>query len=86
MGNSFIVATITCVGSVYIAALTAYGLYAYDFRLKKAAFIAIMFVLMVPTQVSALGYVDPCKIRRIVQSSSAIDFPYLGGTWCILLH
>ena len=46
MGNSFIVATITCVGSVYIAALTAYGLYAYDFRLKKAAFIAIMFVLM----------------------------------------
>lgn len=58
MLNSFVVASITCLSSVYIATLTAYGLYAYDFRLKKAAFVFIMVILMVPTQVSALGYVD----------------------------
>lgn len=58
MLNSFFVAAITCLTSVYIATLTAYGLYAYDFRLKKPAFVFIMVILMVPTQVSALGYVD----------------------------
>lgn len=79
MGNSFIVATITCVGSVYIAALTAYGLYAYDFRLKKAAFIAIMFVLMVPTQVSALGYVDLVKSAGLYNHLLPLIFPTLAA-------
>ena len=86
MGNSFIVATITCVGSVYIAALTAYGLYAYDFRLKKAAFIAIMFVLDGTYPGICTWICRPCKIRRIVQSSSAIDLPYSRGTGCILFY
>ena len=79
MGNSFIVAAITCVGSVYIAALTAYGLYAYDFRLKKAAFIAIMFVLMVPTQVSALGYVDLVKSVGMYNHLLPLIFPTLAA-------
>ena len=48
MFNSLIVAVISCVTSVYIATLTAYGLYAYNFRLKKAAFVFIMVILMVP--------------------------------------
>ena len=45
MFNSLIVAVISCVTSVYIATLTAYGLYAYNFRLKKAAFVFIMVIL-----------------------------------------
>ncbi|MGN1206002.1 MAG: carbohydrate ABC transporter permease [Eubacterium sp.] len=79
MGNSFIVAAITCVSSVYIAALTAYGLYAYDFRLKKAAFIAIMFVLMVPTQVSALGYVDLAKSAGMYNQLLPLVFPTIAA-------
>lgn len=58
MLNSFIVAALSCVFSVYFSALTAFGIYAYDFKLKKYAFAFIMLIMMVPTQVSALGFVD----------------------------
>ena len=36
--------------------LIAYGIYAYDFKLKNAAFTFIMAILVMPTQVTALGF------------------------------
>ena len=36
--------------------LTAYGLYAYQFKLKKVAFTFIMAILVMPTQVTAMGF------------------------------
>lgn len=79
MGNSFIVAAISCLLSVYVAALTAYGLYAYDFKLKKAAFIFIMVILMVPTQVSALGYVEMVKSMGMYNSFIPLIFPTIAA-------
>lgn len=80
MFNSFVVAAVSCLLSVYIAALTAYGLYAYDFKLKKAAFIFIMVILMVPTQVSALGYVDMVKnVMHMYNSYIPLIFPTLAA-------
>ena len=75
MFNSLIVAVISCVTSVYIATLTAYGLYAYNFRLKKAAFVFIMVILMVPTQVSALGFVEMMDAWGIKDSFIPLIFP-----------
>ncbi|MFV0352283.1 MAG: carbohydrate ABC transporter permease [Oscillospiraceae bacterium] len=54
--NSMIVSGLTALLSVYFSALTAYGIYAYDFKFKKAAFSIIMLIMMMPTQVSALGF------------------------------
>ena len=54
--NSIIVSSFSALLSCYFSALTAYGLYAYDFKLKKPAFIFIMLILVMPTQVSALGF------------------------------
>ncbi|MCR4605419.1 MAG: carbohydrate ABC transporter permease [Eubacterium sp.] len=61
MLNSLIVASVSCVIAVYVSALTAYGIYAYDFKLKRLANTFIMLILMVPLQVSAVGYVDMMK-------------------------
>ena len=36
--------------------MTAYGLFVYDFKFKKAAFSFIMAILVMPTQVTALGF------------------------------
>ncbi len=77
MLNSFLVAAISCLTSVYIATLTAYGLYAYEFRLKKAAFVFIMVILMVPTQVSALGYVDMVTKMGLYNTYSPLIFQSL---------
>lgn len=58
MLNSFVVA-ISCAGlCVYFSSMTAYAIHAYAFRLKKAAFTFILMVMMVPTQVSALGFIN----------------------------
>ena len=49
--NSLIVSGCCAAIVTYFSALTAYGIYAYDFKLKRAAFTFIM-----PTQVTALGF------------------------------
>jgi len=55
--NSLFVSTSVAAFSTYFSAMTAYGIYAYDFKYKKVAFTFIMLIMMVPTQVSALGFV-----------------------------
>ncbi|SFQ28694.1 multiple sugar transport system permease protein [Lachnospiraceae bacterium XBB1006] len=58
MMNSFIVAASSALLTTYFSALTAYGLYVYDFKLKKLAYTFIIAVMMIPTQVSAVGFVQ----------------------------
>ena len=54
--NSLIVSGGSAALSTYFSAMTAYGLYAYNFKLKKPAFMFIMMILVMPTQVCALGF------------------------------
>lgn len=54
--NSLIVSGSCAAICTYFSALTAYGLYAYDFKLKKVAFTFIMAILVMPTQVTAMGF------------------------------
>ena len=54
--NSLIVSGSCAAICTYFSSLTAYGLYAYDFKLKKIAFTFIMAILVMPTQVTAMGF------------------------------
>lgn len=54
--NSLIVSSSCAAICTYFSALTAYGLYAYEFKLRKAAFTFIMAILVMPTQVTAMGF------------------------------
>ena len=58
MINSFIVAAGSAICTTYFSALTAYGIYVYNFKLKKLAYTFIIAVMMIPTQVSAVGFVQ----------------------------
>ena len=60
MLNSFVVAASTAVLSTYFSTLTAYGIHAYNFKLKKAAFTFIMAVMVIPNQVYAVGFYQMC--------------------------
>ena len=60
MLNSFFVASASAILSTYFSALTAYGIHAYNFRLKKAAFTFIMAVMVIPNQVYAVGFYQMC--------------------------
>ena len=51
--------TITVPGTflaVYFSSMTAYGIYVYDFKFKKFAWAFIMAIMMVPSQISIIGF------------------------------
>lgn len=84
--NSVIVATCSAALSVYFSAMTAYAIHAYDFKLKNAIFTFILMVMMIPTQVTSLGFLqligkmhlDDSFIPLIVPSIAApVTFYYM---------
>ncbi len=58
MKNSFIVASLSAILTSYFSALTAYGTYVYDFRFKKVIHLFILAIMMIPSQVSAVGFIQ----------------------------
>ena len=54
--NSVIVSSCSAALCTYCSSLTAYGLYAYEFKARKVAFTFIMAILVMPTQVTAMGF------------------------------
>ena len=54
--NSLFISAALAAICTYFLSLTAYGLYAYNFKLKKVAFTFIMAILVMPTQVTAMGF------------------------------
>lgn len=58
MINSLIVSTLCAVFSTYFSTMTAYAIHAYEFKMKKFMFTFILMVMAIPTQVTALGFVQ----------------------------
>ena len=54
--NSLLVSICSAALCTFFSSLTAYGLYAYQFKARKAAFTFIMAILVMPTQVTAMGF------------------------------
>jgi multiple sugar transport system permease protein len=54
--NSLIISCGSTLCTVYFSALTAYGLVAYSWKLRQPFFTFIMAVLMLPAQVSIIGF------------------------------
>ncbi len=57
MRNSLIISLSTAVLSTYFSTMTAYAIHAYDFKIKNFMFTFILAVMMIPTQVVALGFI-----------------------------
>ena len=79
MFNSLVVAGGSALLSVYFSALTAYAIHAYNFRFKNLAFTIIMDIMMVPTQVSALGFVDQMSRMRLMNSFIPLIVPSIAS-------
>ena len=57
MLNSLIIAACSAALCVYFSTMTAYAIHVYDFKLKKFIHTFILAVMMIPTQVTALGFI-----------------------------
>ena len=54
--NSGIIAFSTTILTVLFSGMTAYGLVVYDFKLKNIAYTIILAVMMIPVQVTSVGF------------------------------
>ena len=79
MFNSLVVAGGSALLSVYFSALTAYAIHAYNFRFKNLAFTIIMVIMMVPTQVSALGFVNLITKMDLMDSLVPLFLPSIAA-------
>lgn len=77
--NSFVVAASTALLTTYFSTLTAYGIYAYNFRLKKLAFTFIMAVMVIPNQVSAVGFYQMCVKQGWTNSYLPLVLPSIAA-------
>ena len=58
MFNSLFVALCSAALCTYFSTMTAYAIHVYDFKIKKFMFTFIMAVMTIPTQVTALGFLQ----------------------------
>jgi multiple sugar transport system permease protein len=54
--NSVVISTGATACAVYFSSLTAYALVAYSWRLRQSFFTFIMVIMMIPAQVTSIGF------------------------------
>ena len=54
--NSVIIAAFSAILTTYFSCMTAYAIHVYNFKLKNVMFTFILMIMMIPTQVTALGF------------------------------
>lgn len=79
MFNSFFIAMSTALFTTYFSALTAYAIHAYNFKLRKPAMTFILMIMMVPTQVSALGFVRQMTTMGLDDSFIPLIIPAIAS-------
>jgi len=77
--NSFIVAACTALLTTYFSSLTAYAIHAYHFKAKKAIFTFILMIMMVPSQVSALGFIQLMRDMNLMNNLIPLIVPSIAA-------
>jgi len=77
--NSLIVSAATAALATYFSVLTAFSIHTYEFKFKKLAFTIIMMLMMVPPQVSALGFVKWMGKLDIMDSLIPLFLPSIAS-------
>ena len=75
MLNSIIVAVPATALCIYFSALTAYGLAFYKFKANKVVFLAILVFMMIPGQLSMIGFYQLCSKLHLINSYIPLIIP-----------
>lgn len=79
MLNSLIITVPATALQIYFASLTAYAVTAYNFKLKKFAWGFIYAIMMIPQQVSIVGFIKVCSITHLYGSFLAMIIPAMAA-------
>ena len=79
MWNSLKVAVPATLLTAYFSAMTAYGLAMYKFRGNKLIFTAILVFMMIPGQLSLIGFYNLCTKLKLVNSYIPLIIPAIAA-------
>jgi len=77
--NSFIISASTAILTTYFSTMTAYAIHAYNFRGRNAIFTFILMIMMVPSQVSALGFVNLVRKMDLIDNFIPLIIPSIAA-------
>lgn len=79
MLNSLLVAVPATLLSAYFSAMTAYGMAFYEFKGNKVLFGVILVFMMIPGQLSLIGFFELCTKLRLVNSYIPLIVPAIAS-------
>ena len=79
MLNSLLVAVPATLFSAYFSAMTAYGMAFYEFKGNKILFGVILVFMMIPGQLSLIGFFELCTKLRLVNSYIPLIVPAIAS-------
>lgn len=77
--NSLIISALSAVLCVYFSTMTAYAIHAYDFALKRFIYPFILMIMMIPTQVTALGFIKLVSNMKLEDSFIPLIVPAIAA-------
>lgn len=77
--NSMIISVFSTICSVYFSTMTAYALVAYNWKLRSAFFTVIMCVLMIPAQVTSIGFYQFVYKIGLTNNFAALILPSIAS-------
>lgn len=77
--NSFIIAAGSTLLTLYFSAMTAYALVIYEFKAKKYLFALVAFILMIPSQLSLIGFYQMMLKINLVDSFIPLIVPAIAA-------
>ncbi len=79
MLNSLIVSACSAVLCTYFSTMTAYAIHAYEFKLKKYIYPFILMIMMIPTQVTALGFIKLVNKMNLMDNFIPLIIPTIAS-------
>lgn len=77
--NSLIISVCSTGCAVYFSTMTAYGLVVYDWRLRRPFFSFIMAVMMIPAQVTLIGFYQMVYRIHMTNQLSMLILPAIAS-------
>lgn len=77
--NSLFIAVCSTALVSYFSALTAYGLAFFNFKGNKAIFVTLLVFMMVPSQLSMLGFYDLCNKMHLINTYWPLILPSIAS-------
>ena len=79
MFNSLLISACSALLCTYFSTMTAYAIHAYEFKLKKYIYPFILMIMMIPTQVTALGFIKLVNKMNLMDSFIPLIIPAIAS-------